>query len=51
MNITRREKNLKKKLAHHGKSLISVFPEFFASIYKSFIFAGVLSTRISFYGA
>ena len=31
------------------KSLISDFQEFFASINKSFILAGRLSTRLSFY--
>ena len=38
------------KIAHYGKSLISVFQEFFANINnKIFILAGRLSTRLFFY--
>ena len=37
------------KILHHGKSLISVFQEFFASINNIFILAGTLGTRLSFY--
>ena len=35
---------------HYGKSLISVFEEYFASFNKIFILAGRLGTRLSFYG-
>ena len=35
--------------AHNGKSLISVFQEFFASIDKIFILAGGLGTGLPFY--
>ena len=34
---------------HHGKSLISGFQEFSASIKKTFILEGRLGTRLSFY--
>ena len=37
------------KTAHYGKSLISVFQKFFASVNKIFLLAGRLSTRLSFY--
>ena len=37
------------EIAHNGKSLISVFQEFSASINKTFILAGRLGTRLSFY--
>ena len=37
------------ELAQYGKSLISIFQEFFASINKIFILAGRLGTRLSFY--
>ena len=37
------------EIAHYGKSLISVFQRFFATINKIFILAGRLSTRLSFY--
>ena len=37
------------EIAHYGKSLISVFQEFFASINKSFILSGTLNTKLSFY--
>ena len=36
-------------IAHYGKSLFSVLQEFFASINKTFILAGGLRTRLSFY--
>ena len=36
-------------IVHYGKSLISAFQEFFASIYKTFILAGGLATGLSFY--
>ena len=35
---------------YYGKSLISVFQKFFASINKTFILAGGLDTRLSFNG-
>ena len=34
---------------HYGKSLISIFQEFFASIDKMFNLGGRLGTRLSFY--
>ena len=34
---------------HYGKSLISVFQEFFASINNIFILAGRLGIRLLFY--
>ena len=37
-------------VAHCGKGLICVFQEFFTSIGKIFILAGVLCTGLSFYG-
>ena len=37
------------KIADNGKSLISVFQEFTATINKTFILAGRLGTRLSFY--
>ena len=37
-------------MAHYGKSLISVFKDFFASIRDIFILAGGLGTGLSFYG-
>ena len=43
-------KILECEIAHYGKSLVSVFQEFFASINKIFILAGGLRTRLSFYG-
>ena len=36
-------------MAHYGKSLISVFQEFFTSLNKIFILAGRLGTRILFF--
>ena len=36
-------------MAHYGKSLISIFQEFPASINKIFILAGQLGTMLSFY--
>ena len=38
------------EVAHEGKSLISVFQEFFTSISKFFNLVGALGTRLSFYG-
>ena len=38
-----------KVIVHYGKSLFSVFLEFFASVNKILIFAGRLDTRLSFY--
>ena len=35
---------------YYGKSLISIFQEFFARNYKIFILAGGLHTRVLFYG-
>ena len=37
------------EIAHYGKTLVSVFQEFFASVNKTFILAGRLSTWLSFY--
>ena len=37
-----------RKIAHQGKSLISVFQEYFGSIDKIFLLAGRLDTRVSF---
>ena len=37
-------------VAHSGRSLISVFQDFFASINKNFILAVGLGTALSFYG-
>ena len=37
------------EIAHNGKSIISVFQEFSASINKTFLLAGRLGTRLSFY--
>ena len=37
------------RIAHYGRSLISAFQEFFASVNKTFILAGRLDTRLSFY--
>ena len=37
-------------VAHSGRSLISVFQDFFASIKKGFILAVGLGTALSFYG-
>ena len=37
------------EIAHHRKSLISVFQEFSASINETFILAGRLGARLSFY--
>ena len=37
------------EIAHYGRNLISVFQEFFAGIDKSYILAGRLGTRLSFY--
>ena len=37
------------EIVHNRKCLISVFQEFFASINKTFILAGRLSTGLSFY--
>ena len=37
------------EIAHHRKSLISVFQEFSDSINKTFILAGRLGARLSFY--
>ena len=39
------------KNVHYGKSLISVFQEFFASINNFRIYAGRLGTRLLFYEA
>ena len=39
----------KKMFVRFGKSSISVFQEFFASINKIFILGGGLGTRLSFY--
>ena len=36
-------------MAHHGKSLIAIFWDFFASTNKFFILAGGLGTRLSLY--
>ena len=38
------------EVAHYGKSLISVFEKFFASVKKILILAWRLGTRLSFYG-
>ena len=38
------------EIVHYGKSLISVFQQFFTIIDKIFILAGRLGTRLSFYG-
>ena len=38
------------KVAHGGKSLISVFQEIFGSINKVFVLAGRSAARLSFYG-
>ena len=35
---------------HNGKTLVSAFQEFSASINKTFILAGRLGDRLSFYG-
>ena len=45
------EKSSGCEIAHCGKSLFSVFQEFFASIDKTFAFAGRLGARLSFYAA
>ena len=37
------------EIARHGKSLIAIFRDLFASTNKIFILAGGLGTRISFY--
>ena len=37
------------EIMHYGKSLISVFEEFFANIKKILILAGRLGIRLSFY--
>ena len=37
------------EIAHYGKSFISVFEEFSASINKTFILAARLGTRLLFY--
>ena len=37
------------EIAHYGKSLFSIFQEFFARIDKILILAGRLHTRVSFY--
>ena len=37
------------EIAHYGQSLTSVFQGFFASINKTFILAGRMDTRLSFY--
>ena len=37
------------QIAHNGKSLVSVFQDFSASIYKLFILAGRLDTGLAFY--
>ena len=37
------------EIAHYGKSLISIFQEFFASTNKMSILWGRLGTRLSFY--
>ena len=37
------------EIAHYGKSLISVFQRFFASMNKILILMGKLDTRLSFY--
>ena len=37
------------RIAHYGKSLISVFQGFFANINNIFILAGRLDTRLLFY--
>ena len=37
------------KIAQHGKSLLSVFQEFYASINNIFILPWRLGTRLSFY--
>ena len=37
------------EIGHSGKSLISLFQEFFASIDKAFILAGGVGARLSFY--
>ena len=34
------------EIAHYGKSSISIFREFFASIDKIFFFGGTLGTRL-----
>ena len=39
----------KSEIVHKRKSLVSVFQEFSASINKTFILAGRLGTRLSFY--
>ena len=39
-----------REIAHCGKSSISIFQEFFASVQKIFILAGGLRTRLSFHG-
>ena len=39
-----------REIAHYGKSLISIFQEFFASIDSIFILVRGLSTWLSFYG-
>ena len=45
------EKSSGCEIAHCGKSLFSVFQEFFASIDKTFTFAGRLGAGLSFYAA
>ena len=37
-------------MAHHGKSLISAFQEFFANIKKKFIIVGEMRTGLALYG-
>ena len=37
------------EISHNGKSLVSVFQEFSASINKTFILVGRLGTKLSFY--
>ena len=37
------------EVEHNGKGLVSVFQEFSAIINKTFILAGRLGTRLSFY--
>ena len=36
-------------IVHYGKSLIAIFQDFFTSINKTFIFAGRMGARLSFY--
>ena len=48
-NQKKKIKKISCEIAHNGKSLISIFQEFSSSINKTFILAGRLGTRLSFY--